>query len=167
VAELDWWQTASFRSGLVCTALPARHWTRRLPWDTMQRHWASFSLANADGTRIYFGGDSGYAALFGEIGERLGPFDAALLPIGGYEPRWFMHTAHMNPEEAVQAWVDLGGRGTFIPMHWGTFRLTDEPALEPPARLRTAWHARRFPPELLRVPRHGETIRLERHGEAT
>jgi len=160
VAELGWWQTASFRSGHVCTALPARHWTRRVPWDTQHRHWASYALAAPDGTRIYFCGDSGYAPLFGEIGTRAGPFDAALLPIGAYEPRWFMHAAHMNPEEAVQAWVDLGARGVFIPMHWGTFRLTDEPPLEPPARLRTAWSDRRLPPGALRILRHGETIRL-------
>jgi len=165
VAELDWWRAASFRDGLVCTALPARHWTRRLPWDTQQRHWASFALAARDGTRIYFGGDSGYAPFFGEIGARLGPFAAAILPIGAYEPRWFMHTAHMNPEEAVQAWVDLGARGAFVPMHWGTFRLTDEPALEPPARLRAAWAGRHLPAAALRVPVHGETILLSNQGQ--
>jgi N-acyl-phosphatidylethanolamine-hydrolysing phospholipase D len=164
VAELGWWQTASFRSGLACTSLPARHWTRRLPWDRMRRHWASFALAAADGARIYFCGDSGYASSFCEIGERAGPFDAALLPIGAYEPRWFMHTAHMNPEEAVQAWVDLGASGALVPMHWGTFRLTDEPPLEPPARLRRVWAERRLPAQALRIPRHGETIRLQLGG---
>ena len=161
VAELGWWQTATMHSGLVCTALPARHWTSRLPWDRLRRHWASFALASPDGLRIYFCGDSGYAPLFCEIGERAGPFDAALLPIGAYEPRWFMHTAHMNPEEAVQAWVDLGARGALIPTHWGTFRLTDEPPLEPPDRLRIAWVQRRLPTASLRVPRHGETIKLQ------
>jgi len=164
LAELDWWQSASFPSGLRCTALPARHWSRRLPWEGRTRHWASFALAAADGTRIYFGGDSGYAPLYGQIGERMGPFDAVLLPIGAYEPRWFMHTAHMNPEEAVQAWVDLGARGAFVPLHWGTFRLSDEPFLEPPVRLRSAWRERRLPERELRVLRHGETLDLRPEG---
>jgi N-acyl-phosphatidylethanolamine-hydrolysing phospholipase D len=165
VAELDWWQTATFHHGLACTALPARHWTRRLPWDTQQRHWASFALAAPGGLRVYFCGDSGYAPLFSDIGQRAGPFDAVLLPIGAYEPRWFMHTAHMNPEEAVQAWVDLGAQGVFVPMHWGTFRLTDEPPLEPRARLQRAWTGRRLPPPSLRILKHGETMRLQHAGD--
>ncbi|NJD11414.1 MAG: MBL fold metallo-hydrolase [Gemmatimonadetes bacterium] len=164
VAELDWWRTATFADGLACTALPARHWSRRLPWETAQRHWASFALAAPGGVHVYFCGDSGYTPSFAAIGERAGPFDVALLPIGAYEPRWFMHTAHMNPEEAVQAWLDLGGRGLFVPMHWGTFRLTDEPPLEPPERLRAAWAERRLPGEALRVLRHGETARVQRAG---
>lgn len=166
VAELDWWQSASFRDGFRITAAPARHWTRRGPWDAMRRHWASFALAAPDGTRVYFAGDSGYAPFFCEVGERCGPFTAVLMPIGAYEPRWFMHAAHMNPEEAVQAWVDLGETGVFIPMHWGTFRLTDEGALEPPRRLRAAWSRRALPAAQLRVLRHGETLRLG-HGDAS
>jgi L-ascorbate metabolism protein UlaG (beta-lactamase superfamily) len=71
-----------------------------------------------------------------------------------------MAPAHMNPEEAVRAWRDLGGRGAFVPMHWGTFRLTDEDPLEPPVRLRAAWAAEALPPRDLHVPRHGETVVL-------
>lgn len=167
VAELDWWQSASFAAGFRITAAPARHWTRRAPWDGMRRLWASYALAAPDGTRVYFAGDSGYAPFFREVAERCGPFDAALMPIGAYEPRWFMHAAHMNPEEAVQAWVDLGAAGAFIPMHWGTFRLTDEHALEPPDRLRAAWSRRGLPSAQLRVPRHGETLLIERSGSLT
>lgn len=160
VAELDWWQHATIEGGTRITAAPARHWTRRAPWDGMRRMWASFAVAVPGGPRVYFAGDSGYAPLFCEVAERCGPFDAVLMPIGAYEPRWFMHSAHMNPEEAVQAWVDLGSKGVFVPMHWGTFQLTDEPPLEPPARLREAWSHRRLPPDLLRVLRHGETLHL-------
>jgi N-acyl-phosphatidylethanolamine-hydrolysing phospholipase D len=83
-------------------------------------------------------------------------FGITLLPIGAYEPRWFMKPAHMNPEEAVRAYTELGGRGLFVGMHWGTFRLTDEPPLEPPRA-----HAPPGPSaaaaERLWVPRHGET----------
>jgi N-acyl-phosphatidylethanolamine-hydrolysing phospholipase D len=109
---------------------------------------------------VYFGGDSAYASVFREIGAQWGPFDASILPIGAYEPRWFMGASHMNPEESVQVYEDLGGRGAFLPSHWGTFRLTFEDPLEPPKRLREAWAARGLSPELLHVPRHGETVRL-------
>lgn len=162
VAELGWHQWASFQGGLRITALPARHWTRRTPWDTMRRLWASFALALGP-WRIYFGGDSGYAPIYADIARMCGPFDAVLMPIGAYEPRWFMQPAHMNPEEAVQAYVDMGARGAFIAMHWGTFRLTDEPPLEPPQRLRKAWLERGLPAAALHIPPHGATVRLTRN----
>ena len=73
-----------------------------------------------------------------------------------------MAPAHMNPEEAVRAYGELGGRGAFIPMHWGTFRLTDEDPLEPPVRLRAAWTAADLPSDDLHVLRHGETLVLAR-----
>ena len=109
---------------------------------------------------MYFGGDSGYFAGYREIGERLGPFDLSFIPIGAYEPRWLMAPAHLDPEEAVRAWRDLGGRGAFVPMHWGTFRLTDEDPLEPPVRLRAGWVAEGLAPGDLHVLRHGETLVL-------
>lgn len=110
--------------------------------------------------RIYFCGDSGYCPAFQEIGRRFGPFDVSLLPIGAYEPRWFMAAAHMNPEESVRAYRDLGGRGAFVAMHWGTWRLTFEQALEPPPRARAAWAAAGLPESDLHILRHGETLRL-------
>lgn len=114
--------------------------------------------------RVYFGGDSAYASVFGEIGRRLGPFDASILPIGAYEPRWFMKASHMTPEEAVQAYEDLGGEGAFLPSHWGTFRLTFEDPLEPPERLRAEWASRGLDRDRLHVTRHGETVRLSGNG---
>jgi N-acyl-phosphatidylethanolamine-hydrolysing phospholipase D len=80
--------------------------------------------------------------------------------VGAYEPRWFMAPAHMNPEEAVRAYADLGGEGAFAAMHWGTFRLTDEDPLEPPRRTRAAWDAAGLPPSDLHLLRHGDTLRL-------
>jgi N-acyl-phosphatidylethanolamine-hydrolysing phospholipase D len=86
-----------------------------------------------------------------------------LLPIGAYEPRWFMRPVHMNPEEAVEAYRELarsvrdGRSPTFVSMHWGTFKLTDEPMDEPPRRLRAAWAAAGLDPAGLWVPAHGET----------
>lgn len=166
VTELDWWQSAPGPAGHAITAAPARHWTRRTPWGTNTRLWNSWVIgapSGADGTgvrapQIYFGGDTAYASHFKEVADRLGPFDALLLPIGAYEPRWFMKVSHMNPEEAVQAYVDLGSAGDFIPTHWGTFRLTFEDPLEPPERTRAAWTEAGLDPDRLRIPRHGETL---------
>jgi N-acyl-phosphatidylethanolamine-hydrolysing phospholipase D len=112
--------------------------------------------------RLYFTGDTAYTSVFEEIGARLGPFDASLVPIGAYDPRWFMKASHVNPEEAVRIWRDLGASGVFVPMHWGTFRLTFEDPLEPPARLRAAWNDDGLPADALEVLRHGETLMLPR-----
>jgi N-acyl-phosphatidylethanolamine-hydrolysing phospholipase D len=160
VTELAWWAESSLDTPdgpARVVALPARHWARRSLIADARRLWASWALILPGGNAIYFAGDSAYFPGFAEIGERLGPFDASLLPIGAYEPRWFMQTAHMDPDEAVQAYADLGGRGTFVGMHWGTFRLSNEDPLEPPHRTRRAWAARNYPGEDLWILRHGET----------
>jgi len=177
VTECDWWESVPTPTGgFQLTAAPARHWTRRSPWGTNKRLWCSWAIRPRGespkegpgsrslprGASVYFAGDSGYASCFAEIGERLGPFDASLIPIGAYEPAWFMSAAHMNPEEAVQVYRDLGSTGAFIPTHWGTFRLTFEPPLEPPERTRSAWGAAGLDEQDLRVPRHGETIVISR-----
>lgn len=161
--DLDWWEEASHEAeggvvaGIRC--LPIRHWTKRGPFDARKRLWGAWRV-EAAGRRIYFGGDSGYCPAFAETAAREAPFDIVLLPIGAYEPRWFMAAAHMCPEEAAQAYVDLGGRGACFAMHWGTFRLTDEDPLEPPVRMRRAWSALGLPADLLYIPSHGETHRL-------
>jgi L-ascorbate metabolism protein UlaG (beta-lactamase superfamily) len=86
------------------------------------------------GRRLFFAGDTGYFAGFKDIGARLGPFQAALLPIGGYAGWGTQHPNHINPEEAVQAFEDLRA-AVLVPMHWGTFELNREPFHEPPERL--------------------------------
>jgi N-acyl-phosphatidylethanolamine-hydrolysing phospholipase D len=162
VIELDWWERRSVdtRGGRIdVTATPAQHWTQRVLFSMRQRLWASFVIDAGD-ERIFFCGDSGYFHGFKAIGERFAPFSVALMPIGAYDPRWFMKPAHMNPEEAVQAWIDLGGTGAFVAMHWGTFRLTDEPPLEPPVRARAAWLAHALDPATLYIPAHGQTLFL-------
>ncbi len=158
--ELDWWQEATLDGATGRTriiALPAQHWTSRTPWDRQEKLWGSWAIVTPSGRKVYFGGDSGWFPGYPEIGERAGPFDAVLLPIGAYDPRWFMRPVHMNPEEAVRAYRELGGQGTFAAMHWGTFRLTDEDPLEPPQRIRAAWKAAELANERLWVARHGET----------
>lgn len=153
--ELGWWDEAAVGPARI-VALPCRHWSNRNPLVREGRGWCSWGILTP-GWRVYFGGDSAYFDGFAEIGERAGPFDAALLPIGAYEPRWFMAGSHMNPEEAVRAYLDLGGRGAMVAAHWGTFRLTDEDPLEPPVRARSAWSAAGLPSENLWILRHGET----------
>jgi L-ascorbate metabolism protein UlaG (beta-lactamase superfamily) len=132
IVELDWWQ--SHRVGaLEITAVPARHWSMRAPWNRNDALWGGFVFRGPEGA-AYHSGDTALFEGFTEIGQRTGPIDWALLPIGAYEPRWFMEPQHMNPEDAGQAFERLGAR-RLVAMHWGTFKLTDEPLGEPPARI--------------------------------
>jgi len=137
VVELDWWESHACAPGLEATLVPARHWCRRSPFSTNSRLWGGYMLRSG-GRRIYFAGDSGYQqGLFTAIGSRCGAPDLALIPIGAYEPRWFMKDAHMNPAEAVQVHRDVGARRS-LAMHWGTFQLTDEAREEPLRALESA-----------------------------
>jgi N-acyl-phosphatidylethanolamine-hydrolysing phospholipase D len=135
VVELDWWQSA--RHGrFTVTCLPAQHWSRRIEQSTNKSLWCGW-LVDSGERRYFFAGDSGYFSGFAEIGRRYGPIDVAMLPIGAYEPRWFMRYQHMNPAEAYQAFRDLRAR-RMIGVHWGTFDLTDEPIDEAPRALADA-----------------------------
>jgi N-acyl-phosphatidylethanolamine-hydrolysing phospholipase D len=129
VVELDWWQSA--RHGRwTLTCLPAQHWSNRLDAGKNATLWCSW-LIDSGTRRTYFAGDSGYFMGFAEYGRRFAPIDLAILPIGAYEPRWFMKYQHMDPGEAYQAFRDLRARW-MVPMHWGVFDLTDEPVDLPP-----------------------------------
>jgi L-ascorbate metabolism protein UlaG (beta-lactamase superfamily) len=136
VTELDRWESVEV-GGVRVTLTPSRHWSRRGVADFNLKLWGGFVL-EADGRAVYHAGDSGYCAAFAEIGRRFPAPDAALLPIGAYTPAWFMEPNHMNPEQAGRAFLDLGAR-CLVPMHWGTFQLTDEPLSEPAQRMRTWW----------------------------
>jgi N-acyl-phosphatidylethanolamine-hydrolysing phospholipase D len=105
---------------------------------------------------LYFGGDSGYFSGFAEIGKRFGPFDLALLPIGAYEPRELLKPVHMNPADAVQAFLDLRGK-TMLAIHWGTFKQSDEPLEEPPQKLRDEIEKRHLQQENFLLFMIGET----------
>ena len=159
VEELDWWDEA--RTGpLPITLTPAHHFSARTPFDRNRALWSGFFLRIGD-RRVYFAGDTAYGEFFREIPRRLGAIDLALLPIGAYEPRWFMRVVHMNPAEAVQAHLDLGGPET-IAMHFGTFQLTSEGIDDPADALEHACRANNVPPSRFRVPDFGQSIRLER-----
>lgn len=128
VQEAAWWQRYD-TPGITIDLLPAKHWNRRHLFDFNTTLWGSFAL-EANGVRIYFAGDTGYDRHFSEIGKYYQGFDACLMPVGAYKPQYIMQWAHTSPEEAVQGFHELGGK-TFIPMHYGTYDLSDEPAGEP------------------------------------
>jgi L-ascorbate metabolism protein UlaG (beta-lactamase superfamily) len=155
IQELDWWQNTTV-GGAEITSVPAQHFSARTPWDRDRTLWCGF-VVRVDGVAIYFAGDSGYSPHFGEIGGRCPAIDVALLPIGAYEPRWFMAPVHMNPDEAVRAHRDTRAR-VGIGMHFGTFQLTDEGIDEPLRALEAAKAAHGV--EAFRVLDFGESVIL-------
>lgn len=147
VTERDWWETVT-EDGFKATCTPARHFSARGLGDRGDTLWCGWSIA-ANGVRVYFAGDTASHPEFAAIAAGAGPFDLVMLPIGAYEPRWFMESVHMNPEDAVDAYRALTSAGPARPpclaMHWGTFRLTDEPVEEPPARFALRWREAGLP----------------------
>ncbi|MEA3144188.1 MAG: hypothetical protein QOG31_1512 [Thermoplasmata archaeon] len=136
--EFDWWEGGAV-GNLHAELVPAHHWSRRGFLDTNRSLWGGWVVS--DGRRkVYFGGDTAYGMFFRQIGHRHPDIDTALLPIGAYAPRQANGSAHMDPEEAVAAFQDCRAR-TMVPMHWGAFRLSPEPVLEPIERCRAAWKA--------------------------
>jgi len=156
-AEMDWWQ-ASADGALVIHCVPAQHWSARTPWDRNRTLWSGFVVEHPC-FRFIYTGDTGYSQDFRDIQRRFGFFDLAAMPIGAYEPRWFMGAQHINPQEAVRMHQELCARQS-LAVHWGTFMLTDEPLDEPPSKLAEAMRAAQLPQDAFWVFRHGETRRL-------
>jgi L-ascorbate metabolism protein UlaG (beta-lactamase superfamily) len=136
VAELGWWDSTEV-AGVRVTLVPARHWSRRRIGDTNRTLWGGFVI-EGNGASVYHAGDTAWFDGFAEIGRRFPGLSAAVLPIGGYAPAWFMESNHMSPEQAGRAFLACGAR-LLVPMHWGAFRLSDEPLAEPAERLRAWW----------------------------
>jgi len=138
VVELDWWQSHAV-GGVEIFLVPAQHWSARGINDRMKTLWGGFAVFAPD-CQLFFAGDTGYSRDFAEIKARFaerqqgGGFDIALIPIGAYEPRWFMKEQHVNVEEALKIHADLGAKRS-LGVHWGTFELTDEALDEPPRQL--------------------------------
>lgn len=153
--ELDWWEATDF-AGLRITMVPAQHFSARTPWDRDRALWGGF-VVECGGRSVYFAGDSGYGPHFKEIGTRFPRLDLALLPIGAYEPRWFMSPVHVDPDQAVRAHIDLGGRRS-VAMHLGTFQLTDEGIDAPAQELAVARKVHGVTADAFTVPSAGETI---------
>jgi L-ascorbate metabolism protein UlaG (beta-lactamase superfamily) len=158
VEELDWWHDA--KTTVVPIALtPARHFSARTPLDRNRALWGGFMIG-ADGARIFFAGDTAYGPFFRDVRQRFGRIDLALLPIGAYEPRWFMRAVHMNPDESVQAHLELDASAS-VAMHFGTFQLTTEGIDDPPRALEDACRARNVPASRFRILPFGESVRVE------
>lgn len=135
VYELDWWQQITL-AGIQIHCVPAQHWSRRSLWDTNRSLWCGWVL-ESEQTRFWFSGDTGYSESLLQIPQRLGPLTAAAIPIGAYLPRWFMALNHMDPQQAVLLWQQLG-RPLTVPIHWGVFELADESLDMPVAELYSA-----------------------------
>lgn len=131
VTELDWWQSQPFGEMHTITAAPARHFSGRWINDRFSTLWGSFAIRGPV-HNVYYGADSGYYNGFVSIGEKLGPFDLALLEIGAYNEEW--ESIHMGPENAAQASLDVNAK-LLMPIHWGTFNLAMHPWTEPVERL--------------------------------
>jgi N-acyl-phosphatidylethanolamine-hydrolysing phospholipase D len=154
VVELDWWESRVYR-GLTFVATPAQHGSGRGVADQNLRLWSSWVIEGRE-RRLFFAGDTGYTPGLAEIGRRLGPFDVAAIPIGGYSAFAAHHPNHVSPEEAAQLFEDVQGR-LLVPMHWGTFALNREPFREPPERL-LAEALRRGLQERIAVLSQGQSI---------
>jgi len=166
VRELDWWDSLTL-DGLKYTFVPVQHWSKRSLSDTNRSLWGGIVIEDAGpagGTplRFLYTGDTGYSQDFKDIGARFpGGFDWLAVPIGAYEPRWFMRAQHVNPDESVQIFRDVGARQA-IGVHWGTFVLTDEPLDQPPKDLAVALGKYGVDAAKFHVFKNGETRRLPR-----
>jgi N-acyl-phosphatidylethanolamine-hydrolysing phospholipase D len=172
VVELDWWDThvlpaTEHSLRIPVTLTPAQHWSARTATDAMRSLWGGYAVLSPD-CHWFFAGDTAYSKDFVDIRQHFarehtpeqgGGFDMALLPIGAYEPRWFMKDQHVNPEESVQIFKDLGCQRAFA-VHWGTFQLTDEALDEPPRALARALHAQGMTPADFQVLAIGQTLRV-------
>lgn len=154
VDELDWWQSQSL-GNIRLHCVPAQHFSMRTLFDRNRTLWCGWVLETPEGN-IFFTGDTGYCRHFQEIGQRLGPMRLALIHVGGYQPRWFMSSMHVNPKEAVRIHQDVRSLQS-IGMHWGTFKLTDEPLGEPPRYLQRALKQAKIPADRFVVLKIGET----------
>ena len=159
VGELAWHASAEIFPGIRLTATPAQHFTARTLLDRNRGHWCGWLVEGA-GCKLWHAGDSGYCEVFSEIGGRYGPIDFGMIPIGAYLPRRIMRAMHMNPQEAVRAFLESRCRRA-VAMHWGTFQLTDEPPGEPPILLERALREHSLDQEVFAVPGVGEQWAVE------
>lgn len=172
VVELDWWDSHVVEAGvdharIPITLTPSRHWSARTLTDAMRSLWGGFAVLSPD-CHLFCPGDTAYSRDFVRIREHFaamqtpelgGGFDVALLPIGAYEPRWFMKDQHCDPAESVQIFQDLAAKHA-VAVHWGTFQLTDEALDEPPRALAQALHAVQLAPACFETLAVGETRKL-------
>lgn len=155
VKEMNWWDN-SLHESLHISFVPAQHWTKRTLFDKNTSHWGGWIIKDVQAEKsVYFVGDTGYFKGFKDIADRF-ELDVILMPIGAYEPEWFMSVDHINPEDAVKAFTELNGK-LFIPMHYGTYRLADDTGPEALERLQKAWDDFSLKEEQLLILKIGES----------
>ena len=157
VVELDWWQTFPFH-GLKVHSVPIQHFSNRTLFDRNETLWSGW-MVETKSAKIFFAGDTGYSPVFKEIGDRFGPIQISIIPIGAYRPRWFMSPVHVDPPEAIKILKDTHSQ-IAIAGHWGTFKLSDEPLGEPPVYLRRALREDGIDEGQFITMKFGETLSL-------
>ena len=151
---MEWWETIALR-GLTITCVPAKHFTGRKPWDRNGTKPSGYVIQSGRAS-VYFAGDTAYdVGIFRELRQQFS-LDIALLPIGAYKPHAWFKNIHLNPPEALQAFLDTGA-AMMVPIHWGTFKISDEPMSEPPEWLMKEARARGVD-EKVRVLANGESV---------
>ncbi|XP_038597431.1 N-acyl-phosphatidylethanolamine-hydrolyzing phospholipase D isoform X1 [Tachyglossus aculeatus] len=166
VIELDWWEENCVpgHDDVTFVFTPSQHWCKRTLTDDNRILWGGWAVLGP-WSRFFFAGDTGYCAAFEQIGKRYGPFDLAAIPIGAYEPRWFMKYQHVDPEEAVRIHIDVQSKKS-VAIHWGTFALANEYYLDPPAKLSEALERYGLKTEDFFVLKHGESRDLNVDADA-
>ncbi|KAK3610571.1 hypothetical protein CHS0354_009011 [Potamilus streckersoni] len=157
VVELSWWEEDRFTKKaktFIFACVPAQHWCKRTAIDTNKRLWGSWAIKGPRHS-FYFAGDTGYCKGFSQIGRKYGPFSLAAIPIGAYDPRWFMSSHHVEPKDSVQIHLDVRAEHS-IGIHWGTFKLTYEPYMEPKSLLMKELEQRGMHKESFITINHGE-----------
>jgi N-acyl-phosphatidylethanolamine-hydrolysing phospholipase D len=156
-SQLDWFDGHKEGKREIIL-LPCNHWTMRNPLVGPNRAlWGSFLVKGASGFNVFISGDTAYFDRFKEIGKTF-PIDLAIFNLGAYEPRWFMASSHLNPAETVKAFMELNAKKLMI-VHWGTFRLGDEPVHFPPLDIKREMKRQGLLDRLVHL-NHGETYRL-------
>jgi L-ascorbate metabolism protein UlaG (beta-lactamase superfamily) len=158
--DLDWWDSMTLSPGITLTAVPARHFSSRSPFDRDRTLWCGWVIEGPSGP-IYFAGDTGWGSHFEEIGRRFPGLRLAFLPIGAYRPRWFMAAAHIDPEDALRAHETLGAR-TSVGIHFGTFAQADDGELEPIEELKAALARNPDPKPHFLLLDNGESLEVPR-----
>jgi L-ascorbate metabolism protein UlaG (beta-lactamase superfamily) len=156
IVEHEWWQSSKYKQ-LEIHSVPVQHWSKRSLSDTNKTLWCGWVIKSQN-FNIFLLVIQGYSKDFINIQKKFGPMDVASIPIGAYEPRWFMKDSHCNVEEAIQIHKDIKSKKS-IAMHWGTFQLTDEPMDEPVQLLRKLTKNLNYSDQFIAL-QHGETIKI-------
>lgn len=160
MVELDWWQAYPINEKQVVTLLPAQHWSKRTLFDKNESLWGSFLITSED-LKIVFIGDTGYSKDSHDIRERVGPIDVLSIPIGAYDPIWFMKPNHISPEEAVKVHLELGSQLS-LANQFDTFQLANEAFGAPVEFLKKALNKHNVPNDKFIAREVGQTIHYQK-----